>query len=257
MNKYHDLDRLERVDVLIPAYNEEESLPETLRQLLAWREGGAKARLSAMGARLGRVLVVDNGSEDATAEVAKAGGAEVVTCLQRGYGSACLAGIEALKTDPPSALCFMDADGADDPRDLPVLLTPLLRGAELVIGSRVRLAEPGSLTPVQRFGNALSCELLKRCFGVEHSDLGPFRVTSWAALERLEMADRDFGWTVEMQAKAARRGLKISEVSVRYRPRRAGVSKVSGQLKGSALAGYKILSTIGKEWLKDKLEPKL
>jgi glycosyltransferase involved in cell wall biosynthesis len=239
----------ERVDLLIPAYNEEEALPETLRQVSVWREGEAAERLARLGYVLGRVVVVDNASDDQTSDVARAGGAEVVWCGVRGYGSACLAGMEALRDNPPHALCFMDADGADDPRDLLTLLTPLRRGAALVIGSRVSLAEPGALTPVQRFGNALSCTLLKTGFGLEQTDLGPFRVISWSALEALNMADPNFGWTVEMQAKAARARLKVAEVSVRYRPRRAGVSKVSGQLKGSVLAGTKILWTIGKEWV--------
>jgi hypothetical protein len=194
--------------------------------------------------------VVDNGSEDQTAERAREGGAELVTCEERGYGSACLAGIAALRDDPPDILCFMDADGADDPRDLLTLLSPLKRGIELVIGSRVALAQAGALTPVQRFGNALSCRLLRWGFGVEQSDLGPFRALRWEALEALEMSDPNFGWTVEMQAKAARHKLKVTEVSVHYRPRRSGQSKISGSLSGSARAGSKILFTIGREWLK-------
>lgn len=242
---------MRRVDVLIPAFNEEEALPETLRELSQWC-GAESTRLARHGWRLGRIIVVDNGSTDQTASRASEGGAEVVSCAQRGYGSACLAGLAWLHADPPDVLCFMDADGADDPRDLLTLLSPLDRGAELVIGSRVALAAPGSLTPVQRFGNALSCRLLRWSFGVEQSDLGPFRAARWEALMSLEMCDPNFGWTVEMQAKAARRGLRVSEVCVRYRPRRAGVSKISGQLRGSVNAGAKILWTIGREWAESR-----
>ena len=244
---------MRHIDVLIPAFNEEEALPETLRELMLWR-GELQGRLQERGFVLRRVIVVDNGSTDRTQALALEGGAEVTFCERRGYGSACLAGIEALSVDPPEVLCFMDADGADDPRDLGVLLSPLERGAELVIGSRVALAQPGALTPVQRFGNALSCRLLCWFFGVRHTDLGPFRLISWSALSALEMADADFGWTVEMQAKAARRGLKCAEVCVRYRPRRAGQSKISGQLEGSIKAGVKILWTIGREWAEGKIE---
>jgi len=242
---------MRRVDILIPAFNEEEPLPVTLQELMIWRRGWAP-RLAQCGWELGRVLVVDNGSTDQTASVALEGGAEVVSCETRGYGSACLAGIEALKADPPDVLCFMDADGADDPRDLLTLLSPLEQGAELVIGSRVALAQRGSLTPVQRFGNALSCRLLRWSFGVNQTDLGPFRLARWEALMSLKMSDPNFGWTVEMQAKAARRRLHVAEVCVRYRPRRAGVSKISGQLSGSVKAGAKILWTIGREWAEER-----
>ena len=232
--------------VVIPAYNEEEALPETLRALK-----GEVARLEDEGVTLTRVVVGNNNSSDRTAEVAAEGGAEVSFCARRGYGGACLAALAALAADPPELVLFMDADGADDPRDIVALLGPLLRGeAELVIGSRVSKALPGALSPVQRFGNALSCTLLRWLFGARFSDLGPFRVASWTALCALEMSDLDFGWTVEMQARAARLGVRCAEVSVHYRPRRAGVSKVSRDLRGAVRAGVKILSTIGRERLR-------
>lgn len=224
------------VDALIPAWNEAESLPTVL-------DG-----LANRGLR--RVVVVDNRSDDGTAEVARAHGAQTVWCGRRGYGSACLRGIDHLQTDPPDVVVFLDADGADDPNDLEALLEPIRSGeAEMVIGSRVEGAEPGALTPVQVFGNALSCTLIRAFFGAKFTDLGPFRAITWDALMRLEMADPDFGWTVEMQAKAARRGVRSIEVPVAYRRRVAGQSKVSGTIKGSFRAGTKILWTIGKERL--------
>lgn len=223
------------VDALMPALNEAESLPRVLAGL--------------QGRGLRQVVVVDNGSTDATSAVARAHGAQVVFCGIRGYGSACLAGLAYLRRDPPDVVVFLDADGADDPADLPQLLAPLAAGAELVIGSRVTgQAEAGALSPVQRFGNALSCTLMRWLFQADFTDLGPFRAVRWPALERLRMADRDFGWTVEMQVKAARQGLRCAEVPVRYRRRRAGQSKVSGSLVGSAKAGVKILWTIGKAY---------
>lgn len=225
-----------RVDALIPAWNEAESLPTVLTGL--------------HGRGLHRVVVIDNRSDDGTAAVAQAHGAEAIYCGRRGYGSACLRGIDHLHADPPDVVVFLDADGADDPADLPALLAPIEAGeAEMVIGSRVAGAEPGALTPVQVFGNALSCTLIRGLFGIRFTDLGPFRAITWAALQRLEMSDPDFGWTVEMQAKAARRGVRSVEVPVAYRRRVAGQSKVSGTLKGSFRAGTKILWTIGKERL--------
>lgn len=226
------------VDALIPALNEEACLP------------GVLADLAGRGLR--RVVVVDNGSTDATARVAAAAGAEVVYCGRRGYGSACLRGMDHLHANPPEVLVFLDGDGADDPADLPALLAPIAAGeADFVVGSRVLgQAEPGALTPVQRFGNSLSTVLLRGLFGVRFTDLGPFRAIRWAALERLRMSDPDFGWTVEMQARAARAGLRCVEVPVAWRRRRAGESKVSGTVKGSVQAGIKILWTIGRERLR-------
>lgn len=226
------------VDALIPALDEAESLP------------GVLGALEGRGLR--RVVVVDNGSIDDTYALARAHGAVALHCGLRGYGSACLRGLRWMATDPPDVVVFLDADGADDPDDLPALLAPIIAGdADLVIGSRVRGdAEAGALSPVQRFGNALSCTLVATFFGVSFTDLGPFRAITWTALQQLRMADRDWGWTVEMQAKAARRGVPCAEVPVRYRRRRFGRSKVSGSVVGSAKAGVKILWTIGREALR-------
>jgi len=222
-------------DALMPALNEAECLPTVLASL---RDRGLRD-----------VWVVDNGSTDATAEVARAGGARVVSCPQRGYGRACLKGLEALSAAPPDVVVFLDADGSDDPDDLTALLAPLERGeAELVVGSRaLGRAEAGALTPVQRFGNALAGALIGALWGVRFTDLGPFRAVRWSTLQALSMRDPDFGWTVEMQARAARLGLRVVEVPVAYRRRRAGQSKIAGTLRGSVKAGVKILWTIARE----------
>jgi glycosyltransferase involved in cell wall biosynthesis len=220
-----------RVGVVMPALNEALALPQVLPALPAWLE---------------EVVVVDNGSTDGTADVARRLSARVVTEPRRGYGRACLAGIAALGSGIDTVL-FMDADAADRPADIGALLAPIVGGeADLVIGSRTRHAEPGALTPQQRFGNALACRLIRWGWGVAYSDLGPFRVIRRGALTRLDMRDETWGWTVEMQVKAARHGLRVAEVPVAYR-RRIGVSKISGTLSGTVRAGSKILWVIGRE----------
>lgn len=192
------------------------------------------------------VLVADNGSRDRTAEVARAHGAQVVTVTERGYGAACLGALAHLADDVDVVL-FLDADGSDDPADLPALLEPLVTGtADLVIGSRVQRAAAGALSPQQRFGNALATWLIRLRFGHRYTDLGPFRAVSRALLERIGMRDRRFGWTVEMQVRALRLGARVHEVPVRYRRRAAGHSKISGTLLGSARAGWWILTTIAR-----------
>jgi glycosyltransferase involved in cell wall biosynthesis len=195
-----------------------------------------------------RVVVVDNGSRDETAGVARTLGAEVVTEPVAGYGRACLAGLAYMRHEPPDAVAFLDADHSDDPAELAVILAPLVAGgAELVVGSRVLGArEPGALTPVQQLGNALASLLLRVLHGVRATDLGPFRAIRWPSLESLGMRDRDFGWTVEMQARAARAGLAQCEVPVSYRRRRHGRSKIAGTLGGSVRAGWKILATLAR-----------
>lgn len=225
------------IAVLIPALNEEQAIGRVVTDL---------RRTEAS-----RILVVDNGSADRTAEVAAEAGAQVVAEARRGYGSACLRGIAYYRDAPPDVLVFIDGDYSDHPEELTSLVRPIVDDeADLVIGSRtLGGASRGALLLQARFGNWLACALISRLFGARFTDLGPFRAIRWSTLTRLGMADRDFGWTVEMQVKAAKLGVRTTEVPVSYRPR-LGRSKISGTLSGSVRAGHKILWTIMRErWL--------
>ena len=198
-----------------------------------------------------RVVVVDNGSRDNTAHVAERAGARVVHEPERGYGAACLRGLAHLASNPPRVVIFLDGDQSDDPSQMTTLVAPLDDGtADLAIGSRMLgQREPGSLTPHARFGNALATTLIRIVYRTRYTDLGPFRAVTWDALQGLNMQDRDFGWTVEMQVKAAKARLRVIEIPVRYR-RRLGQSKISGTLAGSFRAGKKILWVVFRESFK-------
>ncbi len=220
------------VTVIIPAYNEEKSLAHVLRDIpRAWAD---------------EILVADNGSTDRTSEVAAAEGARVISQPERGYGAACLAGIAALPSDT-QVVVFLDADYSDFPEDMEPLLAPILTGsADMTLSTRTRSHETrAALTQQQRWGNWLATTLIRWRFGFHYTDLGPFRAIRREALERLSMCDRNFGWTVEMQIKSGLAGLRVVEVPLRYRVR-IGRSKISGTVKGTVLAGAKILYTIAK-----------
>jgi glycosyltransferase involved in cell wall biosynthesis len=227
-------------DLVIPALDERPSIDALFAALAPQREGIVR-----------HVVLADNGSRDGTPEAAAGHGAVVVHEPQRGYGAACLRALAWIgeQETPPDVVAFLDADLADDPASLPDLLAPIGRGdADLVIGSRVRAAERGALSAVQRAGNGLACTMMAVLGGRRYTDLGPFRVVTWDALTRLRMADRTWGWTVEMQMKAALLDLRTAEVDVPYRRRHAGRSKISGTVRGVVTAGSKIIWTIVCLW---------
>jgi len=220
------------ISVIIPAFNEEASLPKVIADLPR--------------TLIQEIIVVDNTSTDNTAEVARQLGCRVVSESQRGYGQACLAGISALNPQT-EIVVFIDGDRSDHGEQLEQIVEPIITdGYDFVIGSRALGArEPGAMTPQAYYGNKLACFLMKLFWGASYTDLGPFRAITFQALKRLHMHDQNFGWTIEMQIKAVENNLMIKEVPVDYR-RRIGKSKISGTLKGTILAGEKILRTIFK-----------
>lgn len=236
-------DGSDAVAVLIPALDEEEALPGVLAAL-PWD-------------RVRHVVVADNGSTDRTAEVARALGATVVPEPRRGYGSACLAGLRHLETvcAPSDVVVFLDADQSDDPKVLPELVEPILDGAaDLVLGVRSEAGRQASRSvPLHaRLGNRLVLGLVRLLFGFRFADLPPYRAIRLASLHSLRMDDANWGWTLQMQLRARRAGLRIREVAVPHRGRAAGRSKVSGSLVGSARAGAKMLYTIVRERLRSR-----
>ena len=220
-----------RAALIIPALNEEDVIGLTLSRL-------PKSLFDA-------VVVADNGSTDRTAEIATQWGATVVGEPERGYGAACLRAIGALPDDI-DVVVFMQADASEDPVEARSLLAPIIEGrADLVIGSRTMgRAQPGSLLLHQRFGNWLATSLVRLLYGHRYTDLGPFRAIRLQALERLQMRERNYGWTVEMQVKALEHGLRVVEVPISYARRAAGVNKVSGNMRASLAAGWRIIGPI-------------
>lgn len=227
------------VDVIIPALDEAGSIADLVRAVLAQP--------------VSRAIVVDNGSRDGTADLAREAGALVVSQPRRGYGHACAAGAAVADGE---ILVFLDGDFSSLPGELPTLVAPIQREeADLVLGSRLRgHIAPGAMPPHQRFGNWLTSALMRRLYGVEVTDLGPYRAIRRLLLAQLAMEEMTFGWPTEMMVKCARRGARIQELPVSYHPRRAGRSKVSGTLRGSILAAYYILGTTLKyaRWHPDR-----
>ena len=222
------------IKVIIPAYNEADSIDKVVDDLPAIVE---------------EVIVISNGSTDATEEIARKAGATVLQESRKGYGYACLRGLEYLerKDKKLDIVVFLDGDYSDYPEELGKLVAPIMEGnIDMVIGARVKeLREKGSMTSPQIFGNWLATSLMKLFFGARFSDLGPFRAIKYSKLLQLDMEDKTYGWTVEMQLKALKHDLTYVEVPVHYR-NRIGVSKVSGTIKGAFMAGVKILGWIFK-----------
>jgi len=220
-----------RISIIIPAYNEESSIGLVIDALPQ--------------EKIHEIIVVDNGSTDATARVAQEHGARVVKEPRKGYGSACLKGIDEL--DAPDIVVFIDGDFSDFPEEIVLLIRPIENGEkDFVLGSRMILPKSQSaLLPQARYGNRLAVFLIKLFFKHEFTDLGPFRAIRYSSLMSIGMKDMDFGWTVEMQIKAVRNGLRIREVPVNYR-KRIGISKITGTVLGTFRAGTKIIYTIFK-----------
>lgn len=220
--------------VIIPAFNEEGAIAQVIRAIPS--------------DCVSEIVVVDNGSSDATAAKARGAGATVLAELERGYGAACLCGIAYALEKSSDVIAFLDGDYSDHPEELPSLLHPIVHeNIDLVIGSRMLgQREPGAMLPQALFGNWLATTLIRVFWGAKFTDLGPFRAIRTSSLTALQMKDRTFGWTVEMQVKAAKQKLRCREIPVRYRKRSAGSSKVTGSIKGTFKASYKILFTIFK-----------
>ncbi len=222
------------VAMLLPARNEEEALPVVLKSIPV---------------EIDRVLVLDNGSTDNTSALARAAGAEVIFEPVAGYGRACLAGLKELAKGPVDIVVFMDADGSDDISCLSLLLAPLIQDkADFVLAQRIP-QEKAALSWQQRGGNLLATVLIRLVWGHRYHDLGPMRAITWEGLKRLDMQDRDYGWTVEMQIRALKAGLRILEYPTPYHKRSAGRSKISRTVTGTLKAGGKILWVIGREAL--------
>ena len=215
------------VAVVIPALNEEESLPMVLAAMPA----------------VGTVFVVDNGSDDGTARVAEGAGATVLSAPNRGYGNACKAGIREAASRGFGVVVILDGDHSFDPREMDRLVQPILDDkADLVMGDRTKLAEPGALQPQQRVGNWIATRLIFAISGHRYADMGPFRAIRTSSLLSLQMEDPNFGWNVEMQLKALKHGLRVQEVPVNCTNRAAGTSKISGSIRASVHCGVRMMA---------------
>jgi len=221
------------IAVVIPTLNEEQAIAHVIGDIPNWVD---------------EIIVADNASQDRTRTIARSLGAQVVVEPDRGYGAACQRGIRAINGS--DIIVFLDGDYSDYPQDMHILVQPIVNDeVDLVIGSRIKASRSnGALTLQQRFGNWLACSLIRQLFGVSYSDLGPFRAIRASSLASLHMQDRAYGWTVEMQIRAAKNALRVMEQPVRYRPR-IGVSKISGTIRGSLMAGATILRIIGRSAL--------
>lgn len=233
-----------RIVVIIPAFNEENSVGQVVREIPSGVSNSTPAERNWI---LQEVVVVNNNSNDQTAVEAARAGATVLDEPIQGYGRACLRGIAyARNLEPkPDVVVFLDADYSDYPEEIRQVVAPILtEGYDMVIGSRaLGNRQRGSMTPQQVFGNWLATNLLRLFYGVRYTDLGPFRAIRLSSLLALDMRDQTYGWTVEMQLKAAKQRLRVTEVPVNYR-KRIGFSKISGTVKGTLGAGYKIITTI-------------
>jgi len=226
-----------KIAVIIPAYNEEESLPKVINDIPKFVD---------------EIIVVNNGSTDRTVETAIKSGATVLTENEKGYGAACLKGIDYLQNRNFDVVVFLDGDYSDHPEEMNLVVDPILNDDnDFVIGSRMMgKREKGALLPQAMFGNWLASLLIKLFWGYSFTDLGPFRAIKYSSLLQLKMSDRNFGWTVEMQIKAAKLKFKTNEVPVRYR-KRIGQSKVTGTIKGTVKASVKILYLIFSSLFRD------
>jgi glycosyltransferase involved in cell wall biosynthesis len=230
------------VSAIVPARDEHECIAAVVTGLRALRDASGQPWID-------EVVVADNGSRDGTAQRARAAGARVIHAWPAGYGMACWTGVLASKGD---WLLFVDGDGAADVRDAPALLQALADGADLAIGLRLQ-PDPHALTLTQRFGNALACALMRRIWRMPAADLGPHRAIRRNAFDALDMRDRAFGWTVEMQVRAHLKGLRVAQLPVHWRVRAGGRSKISGTVRGVIGAGIGIVGMVARLWWRERL----